>query len=125
MMHTACPKGGGRRFCWAVLLAFVGYVPAHSSVEAATCVPSAEAIHKTQPNARPKWTYGPKGERCWYAGQKPVFAKAPLQLVPSVRKPAPWSAPRAASEPNDKTSNPVPQPWALERRWAEIFKYSD
>jgi hypothetical protein len=41
------------------------------------CLASAAEVRKLTPNAWPKWTYGPNGERCWYSGEKPVFAKAP------------------------------------------------
>jgi hypothetical protein len=40
------------------------------------CLASAADVRKLTPNAWPKWTYGPYGERCWYSGEKPVFAKA-------------------------------------------------
>jgi hypothetical protein len=41
------------------------------------CLASAAEVRKLTPHAWPKWTYGPNGERCWYSGEKPVFAKAP------------------------------------------------
>jgi hypothetical protein len=37
------------------------------------CLASAAEVRKLTPNAWPKWTYGPTGERCWYSGEKPVF----------------------------------------------------
>ena len=40
------------------------------------CLASAAEVRKLTPKAWPKWTYGPSGERCWYSGEKPVFAKA-------------------------------------------------
>jgi hypothetical protein len=40
------------------------------------CLASAAEVRKLTPNAWPKWTYGSNGERCWYSGEKPVFAKA-------------------------------------------------
>jgi hypothetical protein len=40
------------------------------------CLASAAEVRKLTPHAWPKWTYGPNGERCWYSGEKPVFAKA-------------------------------------------------
>jgi hypothetical protein len=40
------------------------------------CLASAAEVRKLTPKAWPKWTYGPYGERCWYSGEKPVFAKA-------------------------------------------------
>jgi hypothetical protein len=39
------------------------------------CLASAAEVRKLTPNTWPKWTYGPNGERCWYSGEKPVFAK--------------------------------------------------
>jgi hypothetical protein len=42
-----------------------------------SCLISAADVRKLTPHAWPKWTYGPSGERCWYSGEKPVFAKAP------------------------------------------------
>jgi len=39
------------------------------------CLASAAEVRKLTPNAWPKWTYGPNGERCWYSREKPVFAK--------------------------------------------------
>jgi hypothetical protein len=39
------------------------------------CLASAAEVRKLTPNAWPKWIYGPYGERCWYSGEKPVFAK--------------------------------------------------
>jgi hypothetical protein len=41
------------------------------------CLASAAEVRKLTPHARPKWTYGPNSERCWYSGEKPVFAKTP------------------------------------------------
>jgi hypothetical protein len=93
---------------------------------AATCLSSAADVRKQQPTAWPKWTYGPQGERCWYAGKKPVFAKA----TRGVRRVKAQSQPRAA--PNEPTpraptspvprqseggNNNIPQPWHLEDRW--------
>jgi hypothetical protein len=40
------------------------------------CLASAAEVRKLTPNTWPKWTYAPSGERCWYSGEKPVFAKA-------------------------------------------------
>ena len=41
------------------------------------CLTSAAEVRKLTLRAWPRWTYGPNGERCWYSGEKPVFAKAP------------------------------------------------
>src|SRR5882762_2416770 len=88
---------------------------------AATCLSSAADVRKQQPRAWPKWTYGPQGERCWYAGKKPVFAKAI-----KVRDAKAQSQPRAApsAEPTTTTppstplqsqgrNNNIPKPWEL------------
>jgi hypothetical protein len=100
--------------------------------QSARCLPSAAAVRKVQPTAWPKWTYGPQGERCWYAGAKPRFAKRPQQRTrvtriaarpPSLpaRQPASFVAPRpapaAVPELDGRNTEPAPQPWALEYRW--------
>jgi hypothetical protein len=64
-----------------------------------SCLSSAAAVRKAQPKAWPKWTYGPGGERCWYAGAKPVFAKRAAQRPRFARrapKPSSYAAPRPA-----------------------------
>ena len=91
-----------------------------STAEAASCLPSPAAVRKLQPKAWPKWTYGPTGERCWYAGEKPVFAEvAPRgKLVTrklAMRTAAPQRKPAGVGEPGHKKQSP--QPWALEYRW--------
>jgi hypothetical protein len=48
-----------------------------AKVQSPPCLASAAEVRKLTPHAWPKWTYGPNGERCWYSGEKPVFAKAP------------------------------------------------
>jgi hypothetical protein len=48
-----------------------------TAAEAAGCLSSAAAVRTSQPETRPKWTRGPNGERCWYAGKKPVFERSP------------------------------------------------
>jgi hypothetical protein len=47
-----------------------------NKTESPPCLASAAEVRKLTPNAWPKWTYGPNGERCWYSGEKPVFEKA-------------------------------------------------
>jgi hypothetical protein len=47
-----------------------------NKTQSSPCLASAAEVRKLTPNAWPKWTYGPNGERCWYSGEKPVFAKA-------------------------------------------------
>jgi hypothetical protein len=42
------------------------------------CLASAVEVRKL---ARPKWTYGPNGERCWYSGEKPVFCENTLMAA--------------------------------------------
>jgi hypothetical protein len=100
------------------------------------CLPSAAAVRKLQPNAWPKWTYGPNRERCWYAGKKPVFAKAPSRRNPLARAHARQPAaeePAAASEAattgmrawDHQNGDPVWQPWVMEYRWDESLRYVD
>jgi hypothetical protein len=135
MIHPGSPAGGRRlRFDGAgkaiVPFALAAFFAASSNVQAATCVPTAEAVRKANPSAWPKWTYGPSGERCWYSGTKPVFARAPLQLVPDKRpapRPPQAAAPAATvrAQADARSESPMPQPWMLEHRWADVFKYPD
>jgi hypothetical protein len=97
------------------------FLPA-STAEAASCLPSAAAVRKVQPKAWPKWTYGPKGERCWYAGNKPVFTKRashPVRVAsrrnPPTRKPAPQ--PATNSQRDWEHHGEKIWPWAMEYRW--------
>jgi hypothetical protein len=67
-----------------VIPAPLSYAPTDTRLQAGSnktqsppCLASAAEVRKLTPNAWPKWTYGPNGERCWYSGEKPVFAKAP------------------------------------------------
>jgi hypothetical protein len=92
--------------------------------EAATCLSSAADVRKQQPKAWPKWTYGPEGERCWYAGKKPVFAKAKVGHAKAQSQPR--EAPSAELTPTTPPSPPlqsqgrnnnIPQSWDLEYRW--------
>jgi hypothetical protein len=99
----------------------------------ASCLTSAAAVRQVQPKAWPKWTYGPQGERCWYAGAKPVFAKrhhqrpSPTRMAakrasPPAFEPVARAAPQPAPVPapaSDGRSHreSAPQPWALEYRW--------
>ena len=123
-MHMACSKPDRarrlrlRRVAGTILLAFVAPLSSSSVAEAATCLVSAEEVRKVTPKAWPKWTYGPNRERCWYSGDKPVFAK----VVPS-QAPVP-SAPVATAtdtgfEEDYRSAEPVKQPWALEYRWSD------
>src|SRR5258705_9693979 len=76
---------------------------------AATCLSSAADVRKQQAKAWPKWTYGPQGERCWYAGRKPVFTK----VTKEVRQAKAQSQPRAS--PNvEPTSAAPPSPVPLQ-----------
>jgi hypothetical protein len=103
---------------------------------AATCLSSAADVRKQQPKAWPKWTYGSHGERCWYSGKKPIFAKAPKQMrqakaqsrvnAASSAEPTSTSAPAREpprSEDNipqsrpDGRNNNMRQSWDLEYRW--------
>jgi hypothetical protein len=88
-----------------------------SIANAATCLPSAKEVRNAQPNAWPKWTYGPKRERCWYAGQKPVFAKARPEPTPDASPASPHPTTGAAPSDEERNAEPIKQPWALEYRW--------
>src|SRR5689334_15900770 len=121
------------RIIWIALViyAFCGTIAV-----AATCLSSAADVRKQQPKAWPKWTYGAHGERCWYSGKKPIFAKAPKQVrqakaqsrlnaasgaEPASTSPAPREPPRSqGSIPQsraDGRNNNMPQSWELEYRW--------
>jgi len=91
-----------------------------SSAQAATCLASADEVRKVEPKAWPKWTYGPAGERCWYYGKKPVFAKTPnsQDAMPQ----AAVSQPETTSGEASRIAEPVTQPWALEYRWSDRFE---
>ena len=94
---------------------------------AAACLSSAADVRKQQPKAWPKWTYGPQGERCWYAGKKPVFAKTNKEQRQARAQSQPGAG--SDSEPNPAAprfpeplksqdrNNHVPQSWDLEYRW--------
>jgi hypothetical protein len=91
---------------------------------AATCLSSAADVRKQQPKAWPKWTYGPQGERCWYAGKKPVFAKAAKEVRQAKAQSRgsniePISSAPPSSRPlqSEGRDNNIPQPWDLEYRW--------
>src|SRR5262245_40076286 len=65
-----------------VIRAPFSYAPTDTRLQAGSnkaqsppCLASAAEVRQLTPNAWPKWTYGPRGERCWYSGEKPVFAK--------------------------------------------------
>ncbi len=103
--------------------------------ESARCLASAAAVRQAQPKAWPKWTYGAGGERCWYAGAKPVFAKrhqhrtrltrtidksAPVRAyrpASFASRPAPPVIPESDGRSTEPALPPAPQPWALEHRW--------
>jgi hypothetical protein len=68
---------------------------------AATCLSSAADVRKQQPKAWPKWTYGSQGERCWYAGRKPIIARAPMRQAKTPQ-------PNAMSSAEPSTSPPRP-----------------
>jgi hypothetical protein len=110
-----------------IALALAASVFYGTIARAATCLSSAADVRKQQPKAWPKWTYGPQGERCWYAGKKPVFAKATKELrqVKAQTQPGagpnaePTSAAPASPGPlkSQGRNNNIPQPWDLEYRW--------
>jgi hypothetical protein len=97
----------------AFVLGFAWNTAAHS----ATCFSSPAEVRREAPKAWPKWTYGPNGERCWYAGEKkPVFARtlAEEQQIEELEigSPSPAQVERWPS-----SSEPMRLPWALEHRW--------
>jgi hypothetical protein len=96
-------------------LAVVAILVSASLADAATCLPSPAAVRKLQPKAWPQWTRGPDGKRCWFAGKKPVFAKA----EPRRPKSAPQPTPNAAREWDLQNGDPIWQPWSMEHRWDE------
>jgi len=64
-----------------VIRAPFSYAPTDTRLQAGSnkaqspfCLASAAEVRQLTPNAWPRWTYGPNGERCWYSGEKPVFA---------------------------------------------------
>jgi hypothetical protein len=99
-----------------IATALVALVALPSIADAATCLSSAKEVRKAQPNAWPKWTYGPKGERCWYHGKKPVFAKAPPAPAANPTPPQPTTG--TVSTKDHRNAEPIREPWALEYRWA-------
>ncbi len=99
-----------------IIPALVATVLSVSIAEAATCLASAEEVRKLTPKAWPKWTYGPNRERCWYSGEKPVFAKAPPSQVSVARASVPAATTRTDPE-EDYGIAAVEQPWVLEHRW--------
>jgi hypothetical protein len=94
------------------------------------CLSSAADVRKAQPKAWPKWTYGPAGERCWYAGAKPVFAKRSAPRPRFARR-APEPPPQAAPRPavvapesdgrNIESARRAPEPRAHEAPWPSRF----
>jgi hypothetical protein len=124
VMHTAFSKCGRDR---RLRLSCVGakIVPAaivatflsSPIAEAATCLASAEEVRKATPKAWPKWTYGPNRERCWYSGEKPVFAKVPPSQAAVPRAPVPEATTGTPLEEDYRSAEPVKQPWVLEHRW--------
>jgi hypothetical protein len=91
---------------------------------AATCLSSAAEVRREQPKAWPKWTYGPQGERCWYSGKKPVFAKRNKEIHHVKAQPhaAPDEPTSAAPSPpvplqSEGRNNKDSQSWDLEYRW--------
>jgi hypothetical protein len=71
------------------------------------------------PKAWPKWTYGPNRERCWYSGDKPVFAKVAPSQAPVPRAPVAPTATDTGFEEDYGSAEPVKQQWALEYRWSD------
>src|SRR5919106_2398695 len=113
-----CAGGAGAK---VVMLALASAILSCSTAQANMCLASADEVRKLAPKAWPRWTYGPARERCWYFGQKPVFAKLP----PSETRLPQVVAPETTSKTlQDEVSSPEPvnQPWALEYRWIDSFE---
>src|SRR5215475_14022323 len=86
------------------------------TANAAPCFSSAAAVRKAYLKAWPKWTYDPHGGRCWYAGEKPVFTRAPPEPP---NRPETQPTPAATPETVGRSSGaPARLPWQLEYRWA-------
>jgi hypothetical protein len=101
-----------------IALALAGGLLSAGMADAATCLSSAAEVRKFQPKAWPKWTYGPNRQRCWYAGEKPVFAKAPPEPTPPTQTPETQPTSPAAPATDGKNSQSIGHPWVLEYRWA-------
>jgi hypothetical protein len=93
-----------------------------SIAEAATCLASADEVRKLTPKAWPRWTYGPNRERCWYSGEKPVFAKGPPLQAPVPLALMPQATTETPFQDDSRIAEPVKQPWALEYRWSDRFE---
>jgi hypothetical protein len=91
-----------------------------SVAEAATCLASADEVRKLTPKAWPRWTYGPNRERCWYSGEKPVFAKVRQADVPE--PPMLQATTQNPFQEGAGSAEPIKQPWALEYRWSDRFE---
>jgi hypothetical protein len=105
-----------------IALALAASVSCGTMARAATCLSSAADVRKQQPKAWPKWTYGPQGERCWYAGEKPVFAKTTKEVRQAKAPSQPRAAPNAelpsAPPPSaEGRNNNIRPTWELEYRW--------
>ena len=79
--------------------------PDPSSAPAANCLTSADEVRTLAPKAWPKWTYGPRGERCWYSGRKPVFRKEMPARVEVI--PPPLSDDTRSQASSNKTQSPA------------------
>jgi hypothetical protein len=128
-MRMSCSEGGGDRRlrpcrlgATIVVSAFAATLLLSSLCEAADCLASAEEVRKVTPKAWPKWTYGPNGERCWYSGQKPVFAKAARAQAAAPAAPVPRATTATATTFEERSAEPVRRPWALEYRWSDRFE---
>src|SRR5262245_7063598 len=104
-----------------IALALASVMLCSAMADAATCLSSAAQVRKQQPHQWPKWTYGPNGERCWYGGKKPVFAKAaraPREARARRYPQGPHAEPAApVAIETDVRTDSVPRPWDLEYRW--------
>lgn len=78
-----------------------------ATAPAANCLRSAAEVRALAPKAWPKWTYGPRGQRCWYSGRKPAFPKEvpdQVKMIPAPPTEAPIDTPSPAG--SDTTQSP-------------------
>jgi hypothetical protein len=84
-----------------------------NQTQSSPCLASAAEVRKLTPHAWPKWTYGPNGARCWYSGEKPVFAKAPNYSSLQAAKWPTSSHNRDQSSRKPRSAEPLKCRWFL------------
>ena len=84
--------------------------PAAAAPATVNCLASADEVRKLAPKAWPKWTYGPRGERCWYSGRKPVF---PKEMPPQAEAIPPPLSDASIDTPSQAGSNQTQSPPCL------------